>query len=431
MKKITYILLAVALIAAFVTGCSVEVDGAATTVPTENAIATEPTEIVAVHEHSYDADTIHPTCTTPGYTLYVCACGSNYIADHTDAAGHSYNAVTTTATCTSDGYTTYTCSICGDSYRGNYTNASGYSWSGWTTTVEPTTSSTGAKVRSCSVCGEEQTETLNKIELTTKELMKIGFDTGVYSDELKEPFWEVVDIIRGVYDSLPEGADDFDKICAAADWLYENCEYDYDAIGKHPWTTWAYSYFGAILDGKAVCAGYAEAFDLFMHMFEVESVYISGTADNGSGSGSQGHAWNRVLLEGNWYYVDTTWGQRYFMLSEEEISKDHFSEDTGYCTQFLPVKFLQRMYNVEDENILENHSEYREKMRQDILAGKTELAYMVRSDTYEPMYPLGALTEEERPLYNQTWDNYEHRRAMRSGYIVYTYVACHPEQTHS
>ena len=80
--------------------------------------------------HSYTAKTTAPTCTADGYTTYTCSrCGDSYTESKAPALGHSYTAKTTSPTCTADGYTTYTCTRCGDSYTESKAPALGHSLS--------------------------------------------------------------------------------------------------------------------------------------------------------------------------------------------------------------------------------------------------------------------------------------------------------------
>ena len=88
--------------------------------------------------HNYKAVVTAPTCTTEGYTTYTCTCGDSYVADKTPTIAHKYNTVVTAPTCTTEGYTTYTCS-CGDSYVADKTAAIAHNYQNG----------------SCSVCGSD------------------------------------------------------------------------------------------------------------------------------------------------------------------------------------------------------------------------------------------------------------------------------------
>lgn len=49
---------------------------------------------------------------------------------------------------------------------------------------------------------------------------------------------------------------------------------------------------------KAVCAGYAKATQYLLNLCGIECTYVT----------SDTHAWNLIKLEGEYYHLDTTWG---------------------------------------------------------------------------------------------------------------------------
>lgn len=75
---------------------------------------------------------------------------------------------------------------------------------------------------------------------------------------------------------------------------------------------------GVFLDGKANCQGYSDAFYMLGTMCGFKIGKVSGTADDGSGSG--GHSWNTIELDGRTYFVDVTW-------DDEAVETD---EDIAY-----------------------------------------------------------------------------------------------------
>ena len=81
--------------------------------------------------------------------------------------------------------------------------------------------------------------------------------------------------------------------------------------------------------GTAVCQGYANAFKKMMEAAGVPTDYISGKGWTGAEWGS--HGWNRVLVDGTYYYVDVTWNDcvgsnAYFMMTYEQMSQEHVEE---------------------------------------------------------------------------------------------------------
>ena len=65
---------------------------------------------------------------------------------------HSYVAAVIAPTCTERGCTTHTCSICCDTYTDTYTDALGHDYGDWTQTKAPTCTEKGEGKRTCSRC---------------------------------------------------------------------------------------------------------------------------------------------------------------------------------------------------------------------------------------------------------------------------------------
>ncbi len=86
------------------------------------------------------------------------------------------------------------------------------------------------------------------------------------------------------------------------------------------------------VDKKAVCYGFALMFQKVMSELGVESEVMTGK------SLDTNHAWNKVKLDGKWYYIDPTLdirtsdkelsiydnGYKYFLLDVESMKKDYF-----------------------------------------------------------------------------------------------------------
>lgn len=85
----------------------------------------QPSETEPVHEHKHvPTETIQPTCTEEGYTIYVCECGDNYNGDQTARLEHSYEKTDTVEpTKETEGYTIYVCKVCFESKRDDYVPA--------------------------------------------------------------------------------------------------------------------------------------------------------------------------------------------------------------------------------------------------------------------------------------------------------------------
>ena len=126
---------------------------------------------------------------------------------------------------------------------------------------------------------------------------------------------------------------DYQNILFLHDYLVDNIEYDskYKAMGS-------YSIYGALIERKCVCEGYAKAFKYLANSAGIECELMQGNATN-SANETENHAWNCVKINGTWYEVDATWDDpivignngratnemkyRYFLKGTNTFNKDH------------------------------------------------------------------------------------------------------------
>ena len=93
----------------------------------------------------------------------------------------------------------------------------------------------------------------------------------------------------------------------------------------------AHNAYGALVEGKAVCEGYAEALQCLLHRVGIRSVEIFGYGINPSTGLGEPHAWNAISLDGvNYYLVDLTWNDQstllaysYFNQTSAIMGQDH------------------------------------------------------------------------------------------------------------
>lgn len=98
----------------------------------------------------------------------------------------------------------------------------------------------------------------------------------------------------------------------------------YDTNATH-----AYDAYGALIDGKAVCEGYAEAFKLLCDRENIPCVLIAGTGV--TTEGSEPHMWDYVQMEdGNWYAVDVTWDDQVTVTYDDFFLTGAISADPDY-----------------------------------------------------------------------------------------------------
>ena len=132
-------------------------------------------EVVPAAGHDYSTTVVEATCTTGGSVTYVCSvCGDTYV-DETPALGHNfvYSFTVTAATCTTDGLVKRYCSNC-TQYVEEMISATGHTW-GEATYVWSDNNAACTATRTCTVCGETETETVNSTsEVTLAPTATVG-----------------------------------------------------------------------------------------------------------------------------------------------------------------------------------------------------------------------------------------------------------------
>lgn len=117
--------------------------------------------IEAAMQHDFQGVVTDATCTTMGYTTYICAnCDVCYKSDYTDPLGHDYVPSVTEATCLEGGFTTYTCSRCEDSYVAEQVDPLGHTWDEGTVISEASCTGEGVTEYRCVTCNESRLETI-------------------------------------------------------------------------------------------------------------------------------------------------------------------------------------------------------------------------------------------------------------------------------
>ncbi len=122
---------------------------------------------------------------------------------------------------------------------------------------------------------------------------------------------------------LPDMSDG-EKALALHDWLVLHCRYSV--------TEYRDMAYGAVVDGEAICRGYARGYALLAAQAGLESVYTFSAA--------LAHAWTLTRLDGCYYGVDPTWdddhyerigfvNHRHCMFSDATgRAQNHYGEDT-------------------------------------------------------------------------------------------------------
>ena len=194
--------------------------------------------------------------------------------------------------------------------------------------------------------------TLILIELSNvfaTNMSMLGLDQSLIATYLAEDESQNEEIIyvvnRFINDYIRPDMSDFEKEIQIIRYLVATSTYDVEELkNESPQINDSYKAYGALINGKAVCSGYAKAFDLLAKKCGLSTIVVTGEAIN-SDSQNGAHAWNQIYLDGEWYNVDVTFedpitnvvldaGQlfnNYINRTDAEFSLNHIRENGHDC----------------------------------------------------------------------------------------------------
>ena len=140
-----------------------------------------------------------------------------------------------------------------------------------------------------------------------------------------------------VWEIDKKAGDDKEILQGISEYLQRNVVYDDEelkavswGVSKHPMSHTAY---GALVNHKAVCDGFSDAYALIAQYFGFRCMVVDGKSSYRRNARVP-HAWNIVEYEGEYFHIDATWDTNtyeamkvysydYFGLDDDEVSLDH------------------------------------------------------------------------------------------------------------
>ncbi len=175
---------------------------------------------------------------------------------------------------------------------------------------------------------------------------------------------------------LPENASDFDAAVYFHDTIITGCTFSQSEDHVN-------SAYGVLVSGYGQCEGYAAAMSFLCDKKGIPNYMVCGTNERG-----ETHAWNRVLIGGEWYNIDCTWDDPilsrddpdfirhdYCLVRDEEIiGITHFPDELydglPPCTSWTKNYFYGK--DLVFDSAAEASKEIKEQIKEAGLSGKRE-----------------------------------------------------------
>ena len=250
-------------------------------------------------------------------------------------------------------------------------------------------------------------------ELTFKETgSRASLDSwmSMSDQEVRDRQVRVDTFVRDCLADLPAQATDYDKAKHVYEYLISHTTYDPAAPDNQ-------NILSVCLQGSSVCAGYAKTFQYLMQRLDIPCTLVTGTAHG------EYHAWDLVLLDGDYYYVDPTWGDMtfaaeagveppadlvdytYLNVTSEQMDRQHavgedYPVDLPDCTQTKDNYFVREGRLVSDGNADASARAVRDLLAKDKAAGKSNGQYQAASIELMDQVNSRLLNEKNGILYD-------------------------------
>ena len=188
--------------------------------------------------------------------------------------------------------------------------------------------------------------------------------------------------------TISRNGSDYDKVLQIHDYLIQHTYYDKPK--ERQGRTLCHTAYGCLVNGRAVCQGYSEAFQLIMQKLRIECGTCSGETKRGR------HTWNYVKVNQQYYWIDVTWDDprsentqkspddwihhEYFLINDEILLR---SRKFDKKQQFRPVcRSLRDNYFVKNQAYLTKYhfTDINALLTKHVREGRAEIMFSSKRD---------------------------------------------------
>ncbi len=159
---------------------------------------------------------------------------------------------------------------------------------------------------------------------------------------------------------FPEDSSDYEKVYSVYDYICSNVTYDNENLNDSTYTL-KYTTYAALINGTAVCQGYASLFYRLLRELDLNVRVATGYGGEKSEDVSnyyENHAWNIAQIDSKWYYADSTWDAGFSdEVAEGTYSYQYFLKGTAdFDSMEAPYSTTSIHYLMMDQDFTDAYS---------------------------------------------------------------------------
>lgn len=157
---------------------------------------------------------------------------------------------------------------------------------------------------------------------------------------------EIEEGARAILAGIGEEASEYEKVKYVYEAIICGTDYDLDAPDNQ-------NIYSVFVNRRSVCQGYAKAAQYLLNRLGVESTLVLGTVETG-----EGHAWNLVKIDGEYYYLDATWGDVSYQADDKpgEDAQEDAAGGGGAGRENTMPEINYDYLNITTQELLRTHS---------------------------------------------------------------------------
>lgn len=237
--------------------------------------------------------------------------------------------------------------------------------------------------------------TISTEQLGTTTMVSFQFKYPESRQALKKKDKEVREKVKEIVAEVTTpDMKDYEKEKALHDYLVKNCRYD-ERLYTNNMPEESYTAYSALINGVAVCQGYAIAMNLLLEEAGIESMIITGYGWNEENKSYISHGWNLVKIQGEYYHLDPTWNDpimeensevvsySYFNITDDQIQKNHswekgkYPQCNTYDYTFNNIGFKEFDDYGNEIIVVKDYESFSQAIKGDIIQKKPNVTYKI------------------------------------------------------